>query len=141
MNRSRDNYPIAAVRHFADGKILHNNNRYDNAMCHYAFSTECAIKILYEVIQSNGAAGIGHAAAKIWDDIRQCFGILEVLDARTGVLLGQIRIPDNLFLRHPERRYEADLIYRITEVEDARVFSEQLVKEIVSEALDGKFEL
>ncbi|MFA7243390.1 MAG: hypothetical protein WC091_25055 [Sulfuricellaceae bacterium] len=34
----------AALRHFSDGRKLHDDNRFDNAGYHYGFAAECALK-------------------------------------------------------------------------------------------------
>lgn len=140
MSVNRDNYPVAAVRHFVDGKILHDHNRLDNAMCHYAFSAECAIKILYSIVQGTGTVGLGHNAEAVWEELQQSFGILEILDARTGVLMGQTRIPQKLFAGHPVRRYESGMDFTAVELEESYLFAERLTNEIVNEALDGRLE-
>lgn len=140
MNTGNDNYPVAAVRHYTDAEILASHKRMDNAMCHYAFCAECSIKNLYSRMPVSNLK-LGHKVSENWEDIRQFFNVLEVMDAKTGVILGQLSLPDRLFYHHPERRYESDTVYREGEVKAAADFSEGLIKEIVLEALDGRIEL
>lgn len=132
MNTVNDNYPVAAVRHYMDAQILASHGRMDNAMCHYAFCAECVIKNLYNRIPKNDLR-LGHKVNENWEDIRQFFQILEVMDPKTGAILGQLNLPDRLFYHHPERRYENDTAYSENDLKAALEFSGGLMKEVVLE--------
>lgn len=43
---SSDNHPAAALRHYHDAVVLQSASCRENALCHYAFSVECAQKAL-----------------------------------------------------------------------------------------------
>ncbi len=137
-NNTNDNYPAAAVRHFKDGKILHQYDRPDNAMCHYAFSAECGIKTLYEQLYSKSGFVLKHGVAKTWSEMLQYYDILRIMDARAGAFLGNRTIPARLFENHPARRYWDNITYTEDDLDQACAFSEQLTRQIISEILDGK---
>lgn len=137
MNRTLDNYPAAAMRHFIDAELLKKRGRNDNAMCHYAFSAECVLKSLYELCTSRSGRVLNHGIADVWDDITQYYAALGMLDAKTEIILSKETIPDKLFERHPERRYEDDIEYTESEVEQAGRFTGKLVHELVLGMLDG----
>ncbi len=135
---NNDNYPVAAVRHFVDGEILYEQNRWDNSMCHYAFSAECAMKTLYKQLCSNKEINLGHDIDKDWTDIQQYFSALKILDARAGTMLDQLTIPEKLFENHPSRRYRDDILYTSEDMQKTVKFAKQLIQKIVSMALDGR---
>lgn len=130
--------PIAAIRHFEDGKILHEKHRYDNAACHYAFSAECAIKFFIELMMPGFSNNINHKIEETWPDIQQVYGVLCGFFARTGVVLAKAELPEKLFQEHPTRRCHADGDYTQKEMDEMRQIVEQLSDEIVQAALDGK---
>ena len=80
MNITRDNYPAAAMRHFIDAELLKERGRYDNAMCHYAFSAECVLKSLYELCSSRSGRALNHGIAEVWEDIKQYYAALGMMD-------------------------------------------------------------
>lgn len=135
---SKDDYPTAAVRHFCDANLLANNGRKDNAMCHYAFAAECAIKALYMAYQADDPRKYGHTMKQIWNDINLYYNVLAIMDAESGEWLGRMKIPEKLFCRHPERRYYKDIDYTDEEIGDSKYFTEQLIRKIVIQTLDGK---
>ena len=134
---TNDYFPEAAVRHFVDGKILQEANRADNAMCHYAFSAECAMKAIYEQICANRGYRLNHNVEEAWRDMQQYHTALQILDAKAGTLLGGRRIPEALFDGHPGRRYARDKGYTEEQVQESGQFAEFLVRKLVSEVLDG----
>ncbi|MCI8591477.1 MAG: hypothetical protein HFI88_03820 [Lachnospiraceae bacterium] len=134
---TNDHFPEAAVRHFVDGKILQDADRADNAMCHYAFSAECAMKAIYEQICANRGYRLNHNVEEAWRDMQQYHAALQILDAKAGTLLGSRRIPEELFDGHPGRRYARDKGYTEGEMQGAGIFAEFLVRKLVSEVLNG----
>ncbi len=141
MSNTNDNFSVAAARHFVDGELLQNQNRFNNAMCHYAFAAECAMKAMYEQVCANKGRKLGHELAQEWSKIEQYYFTLRILDAKAGTLFSKMSLPDKVFERHPERRYEKDIHYEEEDVEEARLFTGQLIHKIVSDALDGSIEV
>lgn len=121
-----DCYVVAAVRHFEDGKILHDRNRYDNAMCHYAFAAECCIK---EFIQHyNIQTKINkHDVGSDLNKLQEYFELWGFLKPELYPLYGIFPPPDELFSGHPERRYWQDIPYAPQKVMDCRCFVESLM--------------
>lgn len=138
---TKDNYPVAAVRHFVDGTLLLNNKRTDNAMCHFAFSAECAMKTLYERLSDSPARGLSHGTEKEWDNIMQYLDAIQILDAKVGNLMANTKVPEALFCRHPGRRYEGDIFYSQGELEASRKFTEELIRKIVMDVIDGRIQV
>ena len=59
-----ENYYDVAVRHWIDGKILEENEEYDNAVCMQGFSAECALKkILLENAHCNIKCILRHSTS------------------------------------------------------------------------------
>lgn len=138
----QDRYPEAAVRHYHDGVILHQADRYDNAMCHYAFSAECAIKAFKTQFQQvyvlhNQAT---HNIAPAWKSMMEYYELLGVLDSQLSLLIGIGAPPDILFQEHPVRRFGNDVNYTDTELSVCKSFANRLVQQIIAAAIDGRLE-
>ena len=74
---ANDNYPAAALRHFHDAEILRDADAYENALCHYAFSVECAQKaLLYWKYQLRPSA---HGIDKDWTQVSSLLKIADLL--------------------------------------------------------------
>lgn len=138
---SLDKYPVAAVRHLIDARILKDKDRRDNAMCHYAFAAECALKVMYANAFPKSGQGFGHKVGEQWDDIAQYYAAFQTFDVKLEALLGKIAVPDKLFDRHPTRRYENDGTYSKEDLQDADSFAGIVVAEIIEEFIDGRFDL
>lgn len=136
-----DCYSEAAVRHYIDGGILFQNTRYDNAMCHYAFSAECAIKALWEqfrvVYPQLPLDKIHSVEADLVSMITYC-ELLGLWDPRLSLILGLDSLPPVLFEKHPGRRYQNDINFTDAEVISSEKFAAQLNRQIISAAIDGR---
>lgn len=140
MGRNRDNYPVAAVRHFADAQLLWENDRKDNAMCHYAFSAECVIKAMYGQFCTNHGTDLKHGVKSVLEDMIQYYAALRILDAKSDLILEYAAPPQRLFMRHPGRRYEADLPYTDEELRASHDFTRnELVKQLKQLLLGGGY--
>lgn len=138
----QDHFPEAAVRHYRDGALLHQADRYDNAMCHYAFSAECAIKAFNLQFQQvyTPHKRVGHDVVPVWRSMTEYCELLGVLDPRLSLLLGIGAAPDILFQDHPARRYGNDACYTDAELSLCGSFANKLMQQIVAAALDGRLE-
>lgn len=136
---TKDNFPVAAVRHFYDAVLLMNHSRFDNAMCHFAFAAECAIKTLYKIHYEDNPKHLGHNMEKAWEDIKLCYTIMELMDADAGEWMGRLQVPECLFRDHPQRRYEGDIQYSDGELQQSEFFVQKLIDKIITYALDGRW--
>ena len=138
----QDCYPEATIRHYLDGTLLHHSNRYDNAMCHYAFSAECAIKAFkmqfrqFYPVHSQATHDISPAL----ESIAEYHELLGILDSRLSLLIGIGAPPPILSQEHPGRRYGNDVSYTTAELSECEVFTNKLVQQVISAALDGRLE-
>lgn len=136
-----DCYPEAAIRHYLDGTLLCQANRYDNAMCHYAFSVECAIKAfvkqfqqIYPVPYRNPI----HDVTENLESLSTYHELLGILNPQLSLLIGVDAPPPLLFQDHPGRRYRNDLNYTATEINTCAEYTAQMTQQIISAAIDGK---
>lgn len=147
----QDRFPEAAVRHYHDGVILRQADRYDNAMCHYAFSAECAIKAfriqLHQFYKIRNPSGpvvkeklISHAVDSVMPSLIEYHELLGVLDPHFSLLIGVEVPPTILFQEHPVRRYGNDVNYTDIELSVCESFTSRLVKQVIAAALDGRLE-
>lgn len=136
----QDHYPEAAVRHYRDGVILRQKGRYDNAMCHYAFSAECAIKSFWLWFRQvyGGKPLKSHDAASVLNNMMQYHELLGVLDPQMSLLIGTEAPPPVLFQQHPERRYGNDICYTDAELAACEAFADRFVQRVIAAALDGR---
>ena len=133
-----DNFLVAAMRHYIDGNILEKEERWNNAMCHYAFSAECFIKVLYEQVSNCRGSKLNHGVEETFDDLIQYYSYLRMNDVTTDVMLGQVSLPTNLFKNHPKRRYWDDFPYTREEVHDAGELVNRMMRELVVQLVDGR---
>lgn len=131
-----DCYPVASVRHFHDGKALQNACRYDGAMSHYAFSTECWIKTIY-LNYGVGVPHIHNLEAEL-KDLQDYYEVLGFLRPELCPLYGLGSMPTELFQGHPSRRYEEDHFYSKTLMDYCERFVENLIRHLISATLDGR---
>ena len=140
-----DSYPEAAVRHYIDGRLLQQNNRYDNAMCHYAFSAECAVKAFIGQFEQVYTADFidpqnGHRVAENLQGMTDYHELLGILYPEISLFVGLGTPPPILFRGHPARRYWNDIKYTANDLAACESFAAQLSAWIVSAAIDGKLE-
>ncbi len=139
----QDHFPEAAVRHYLDGETLHHANRYDNAMCHYAFSAECAIKAFWMQF-CNVYAGLtenrSHDVKDTLESITTYHELMGIMMPQLSVLIGVDGPPPILFQEHPGRRYGNDVTYTASELEECKAFTGRLMQQIISAAIDGKLD-
>jgi hypothetical protein len=132
-----DQYPIAAMRHYVDGNILRQEGRWNNAMCHYAFSAECFLKTIYEEI-CNKKLGKRHGVEGEYQSMLDYYTLVCMTDVRTEILLGGIKMPEQLFEDHPERRYKADRVYTEETMEQTHRLTQIMMRELTAQLLDGR---
>lgn len=139
----QDCFPEAAVRHYLDATMLYNAGRYDNAMCHYAFSAECAIKAfreqfgqVYPGIHSQPT----HQIEPILESMTEYHELLGVLVPQLSIFIGIGTPPPILFQEHPQRRYGNDVNYIESDLAECKVFTAELARQVVSAAIDGKLQ-
>lgn len=133
-----DCFPEAALRHFEDANILKAEKRYDNAMCHYAFSAECALKAILSVSKRPKRV---HDLIKLNKNLLQVIfvnaGSLAFLDSKFSAAVQKNSVPPKLAQNHPERRYFANQIYTETEIEEAEQYAKFLTDQILQMVTDG----
>ena len=138
----QDCYSEAAIRHYLDGVILRQSNRYDNAMCHYAFSAECAIKAFkmqfQQVYPVHSQAT--HDISPALKYMAEYHELLGVMDSRLSLLIGIGAPPPILFQDHPGRRYGNDASYTAVELTACEAFTSKLVQQVIAAAIDGRLE-
>lgn len=134
-----DCFPEAAMRHFKDANILKAQQRYDNAMCHYAFSVECALKVI--LLLATKRQKPVHDLIKLNKNLLQVIfvsaGSLAFLDSKFSVAVQKNSVPPKLAQDHPERRYFAKQSYTETEIEEAEQYAKFLTDQILRMVIDG----
>ena len=61
----------AAIRHWYDGKLLEEEQEYDNAVCMQGFAAECALKkILLSRLQREEVVRYGHNLEVLFQDLQ-----------------------------------------------------------------------
>ena len=124
-----DCYPVAAVRHLTDADLLYEQHRFDNAMCHYAFSAECVLKALAS------SPPTSHGIERLQDLV--C-AYTELLHPKFALLLGTGNPPQALVQKHPERRYFSDIDYTDDQMQQAQQFTHSLVDRLIDAELNGQ---
>lgn len=138
----KDCFPETAVRHYLDGMLLHQEGRYDNAMCHYAFSAECAIKAFREQFQQfyhiNGQ--MTHDIEPVLRYMTEYHELLGILNPHLSLLIGTGAPPSVLFLEHPVRRYGNDISYTDAELSACEAFTKRFMQQVIAAVIDGRLE-
>jgi hypothetical protein len=133
-----DHFPEAAMRHFEDANILKDKQRYDNAMCHYAFSAECALKA---ILSASHSLKWGHNLIKLNANLLQVIstskGSLAFFDKKFLMAVQNNSVPPKLAKDHPERRYFASQSYTETEIKEAEQYAKFLTDQIRQMVIDG----
>ena len=137
-----ENFYDAAVRHWLDGKILEENEEYDNAVCMQGFSAECTLKkILLAGIPEDVIRKYSHEGNSMLDDLVMLLmndnEALSILDPACGLRPSKIFLPQILFANHPERRYYSDSTYSKEDAKLCRETTEQLLSEMFRLYVDG----
>ena len=132
----------AAIRHWTDGKVLEQQEEYDNAVCLQGFAAECALKTIMERTNNVGyIKKYSHFGDVLFEDIKMMLlgdiGLTVMIDPACGLRLSTISLPEILFQDHPERRYFKDGIYSKIDAEACRNAVEDLMKEMAYMRLDG----
>ena len=135
-----DHYPEASIRHWLDGKTLHQASRYDNAICHYAFSVECAVKAFRDQFLQvyKGKDDKTHNAEPVWESLTAYQELLGILNPQLSLLIGIGAPPPLLFDGHPVRRYYNDSSYTADDLAECGEFVDRLIQQIIFAAMDGK---
>lgn len=131
-----DCYHVASVRHLIDADLLYAQHRLDNAMCHYAFSAECALKCILNAFVSK--APITHNLDLLQDLVCAYTELLGLLHPKFTLLLGADTPPEALVQDHPKRRYFPDIDYTDTDMEQSQMFCHLLVQQMVDAVLNGQ---
>lgn len=135
----KDNFPIAAMRHYRDACLLSENGRNSNAMCHYAFSAECFVKAFYEMISCNQKGSrLNHEVGDTYAELIELYSFVKMVDVRTNILLEKISLPRGLFDGHPTRRYWSDIEYAEENILETRIFVGHLMEELMFQVIDGR---
>lgn len=139
-----DNFYEAAIRHWIDGKILEEQEEYDNSVCMQGFAAECALKAILQVgYPDELVIKYNHFGIDLFQDIEMHLlgdmTLAAVMDPACGLRLSQISLPEILFKKHPERRYYRDGVYSKGDVGDCRAAVDSMMKELSRLHLDGYF--
>lgn len=140
-----ENYYEAAIRHFIDGNILKQADCWDNAVCLYGNSAECALKSLMEVYCGVENKQIlqykyGHDGETLNSDLYGFVtntSITPVLDPILALKLQMFNLPEILFKDHPDRRYDKNGRFSIVDAALCKKATEFLIKELIMQHLDG----
>lgn len=124
-----DCYSVASVRHLIDADLLYAQHRFDNSMCHYAFSAECVLKAF---------ASKPPTIHKI-DRLQELVcAYTELMHPKFALLLGTGNPPQALVRDHPERRYHEDINYTDAEMQQAQQFVHSLIDRLIDAELNGQ---
>ena len=131
-----DNFPAATLRHFHDAEILREANSYENALCHYAFSVECAQKAL--LYWSNHLRSESHSLNQEWQEkVRPLLDAWATLDGGVAAALPNETMPPKLYEDHPSRRYHKSFLCSQQEMDDCQNFSEKMQQTLINMIISG----
>lgn len=132
----KDNFPASALRHFHDAEILINAGSFENALCHYAFSVECAQKAL--LYWSSHIKSVVHDLDNEWREKTQpLIDAWATLDGGVAIALTNDVMPRKLYEDHPSRRYHKSFPCSQRELDDCRNFAETIQHTIIAMMIDG----
>ncbi|MEY8426158.1 hypothetical protein AALA00_00270 [Lachnospiraceae bacterium 46-15] len=139
---SNENFYEAAVRHWVDGRVLEQEEEYDNAVCMQGFAAECALKTILRKGRSiKEIRNYSHFGEELFQDIEMMLladlGLAAIIDPASGLRLSQNSLPAILFQNHPARRYYKDEIYSKEDAVNCRRAADSLIREISRLYLDG----
>ncbi len=132
----------AAIRHWYDGKLLEEEQEYDNAVCMQGFAAECALKkILLSRLQREEVVRYGHNLEVLFQDLQMLLtsdrDMISILDPAAGFRLSKINLSAILFENHPDRRYYSDGKYSSEDARVCRECAEVLLAEMCRLYIDG----
>ena len=133
--KTNDNYPAATLRHFHDAEILKEANAYENALCHYAFSVECAQKTL--LYWHNNTTPSRHNMTTDWKNVSPLLQAWKTLDSSLASAVPETPLPSKLQKKHPHRRYERCFHVSTQDIVTAREFAQNMEHVIINMILDG----
>ena len=131
-----DNFPTASLRHFHDAEILLDAHSYENALCHYAFSVECGQKALL-YWSNHMRPRRQHQIDADWQDVAPLLYAWASLDGGLASAIPTGQMPQKLYEKHPERRYEKCFPITISELHACAAFSKEMEETIISMMIDG----
>ena len=132
----KDNFPASALRHFHDAEILINAGSFENALCHYAFSVECAQKAL--LYWSSHVKSKKHELDEEWIEKTQpLIDAWATLDCGIVLALTNEIMPPKLYEDHPARRYHKSFSCSQNELDDCRKFAKKIQQTLVTMMIDG----
>ena len=138
-----ENFLHAAFRHAKDANILYDQQCYDNAMYHYGFAAECAIKEIahrFGSSHTNDLKKYSHYMDALLLD-EQFFDIMSqsIAFLSPALLLGidALHVPPILIDGHPERRYFPDDSYSQVDCQQVRPYIQDMINFLTRELLDA----
>lgn len=132
---SQDNYPAASLRHYHDGAVLHAAGCPENALCHYAFSVECAQKAFLLWQHPISYAPRSHSIS--FSEISKCMLAWATLDGALSATLPTTALPPKLMEDHPSRRYRKEFPVSIQELQDCKTYAASMEQNVITMILDG----
>lgn len=138
-----DSFFDSAIRHWEDGRILLREERYDNAVCLFGLSVECALKNMLDLVyagQIDLKQAYSHNIEQAFDDLYLLLAnLLEMLlfDSAFGLKFSQYNFQGVLLQDHPERRYFETGTYGFRDAVDCEKTAASLVKELIMMHIDG----
>lgn len=122
---NKDCFSDACVRHRKDAEILLGEKRYDNAMHLFGFAVECALKTLVDKPQD-----YRHSIESLSSKVLVPFAIT---NPKLCLQIGAV--PIKLSDGHPERRYWSDGYFSEQDVEEAKIYANQIFDILLNEHL------
>ena len=141
MYQYNDCYPVASIRHYQDGYLLETNKRYDNAMCHYAFSVECSLKTLLNQLNQSNKKIKSHDIEKLLQNTKLFTNFMRIINPKLVLLINSNKPPHVLFDGHPNRRYSNNIPYSVQDIEKSRKYTYFLIKDIINYILNGQIKI
>lgn len=141
---SSDNHPAAALRHYHDAVVLQSASCRENALCHYAFSVECAQKALLcwstgksmEEI-ADASRLVRHGIDDSWKKVQDYLKAQASLNCRLASALSNLTLPAVLYDQHPSRRYQKNFLISEEDLENCKSFSQEMERILMCMIIDG----
>lgn len=160
MNKNEIQFSIAAARHYSDGELLKEHKRNDNAMCHYAFSSECGLKAFLEIFLNKdilfwseydlnklGKVFLNKKSSFIKkikihdvDELWKYYNWLSLVVPDYALLTELESSPSVLFDNHPDRRYYDNQYYTDDDIESSRQYAKALLERLIACTIDGRIQ-
>lgn len=132
---SLDNFPAASLRHYHDGTVLHTAGCSENALCHYAFSVECAQKAFLFWRYPMPRQYRLHSVTS--SEVSKCMLAWATLDGALSATLPTASIPPKLMEDHPSRRYRKRFPISAQELENCKTYAASMEQNVITMILDG----